>query len=274
MNRQDAKTPRKPGRESHLGGSKSCISGSFDPFVALAARAKLLELSRVLDAHRIALAGDELGVVAFGPERARRFCRLTDGSGVIIPCIAREIAMTGPTNLPDDIAIEELGYLLHRFPAFTAGVEPVDAITLGEVETVSRGAESAHTGTLDNALDVAVSDPKVTVFPVNRVGRPLGAATSSAAAAIPPGGTWTFETTTADDPGVDHVAYPTDSFPPRVDASTVSPSSPTTRAMRAAGRPSRGSRTLARRREGRRAPQRTSAPRRAASQKSWRGERK
>ncbi|XYI02099.1 FxLYD domain-containing protein [Sorangium sp. So ce1128] len=150
-----------------------------------------------------------------GSLRSGRLYRLSDGSGAIIPCIAPgEIAMTASTDLPDAIVIEELGYLKHAFPAFTVDVVPVDAITVSEVETVRKGAGSAYTGTLENGLDVAASDAEVTVFPVNRVGRPLGMATSSAAADIPPGGTWTFETTTVDDPGVDHVAYPTVSVPP------------------------------------------------------------
>lgn len=158
---------------------------------------------------------DQLVTTWGGSLLSGRLYRIDDGSGVMIPCIAPgEIAMTGSTDLPGELMIEELGYLQHRFPAFTVDVVPVDAVTVGEVTTVSRGAGSAYTGTLENRLDVAVSDPKMTVFPVNRVGRPLGMATSSAAADIPPGGTWSFETTPVDDVGVDHVAYPTISIPP------------------------------------------------------------
>ncbi|WP_437494008.1 hypothetical protein WME75_21640 [Sorangium sp. So ce1014] len=62
--------------------------------------------------------------------------------------------MAASTGLSDDIAIEDLGYLRHRFPAFPMDVAPVDAITGSEVETVSRGAGSAYTGTLENGLDV------------------------------------------------------------------------------------------------------------------------
>jgi hypothetical protein len=148
--------------------------------------------------------------------RSRQLYRINDGSGVIISCVAPgEIAMIGSTDLPDDIVLEELGYLKHSFPAHEVDVVPIeDSITLSEVEAVSGGAGSAYTGTLQNRLDVAVSAATVTVFPVNRVGRPLGVATSSAMADIPPGGSWTFETTTVDDVGVDYVAYPTVSFPP------------------------------------------------------------
>lgn len=158
---------------------------------------------------------DQLVTTWGGSLLSGRLYRLDDGPGVMIPCIAPgEIAMTGTTDLPGELVLEELGYLKHRFPAFTVDVVPVDAVTVSEVKTVGRGAGSAYTGTLENRLDVAVSDPKITVFPVNRVGRPLGMATSSAAADVPPGGTWTFETTTVDDVGVDHVVYPTVSTPP------------------------------------------------------------
>ena len=66
-----------------------------------------------------------------------------------------------------------------------------------------------YTGKVTNGLDVAVSAPAVAIFPVNRVGRPLGQATSSAIVDIPPGGSWAFETSAVDDLGVDYLAYPT-----------------------------------------------------------------
>ncbi|WP_437276617.1 FxLYD domain-containing protein [Sorangium sp. So ce375] len=158
---------------------------------------------------------DQLVTTWGGSLLSGRLYRVNDGSGAIIPCIAPgEIAMTGSTDLPDELVIEELGYLTHRFPAFAVDIVPVDAIAVSEVQIVSRAAGGAYTGTLENRLDAAVSDAKVTVFPVNRVGRPLGMATSSAAADIPPGGTWTFETTTVDDLGVDYVVVPTVSIPP------------------------------------------------------------
>ena len=158
---------------------------------------------------------DQLVTTWGGSLLSDRLYRVNDGSGAIIPCIAPgEIAMTGSTDLPDELVIEELGYLTHRFPAFAVDIVPLDAIAVSDVQTVGRAAGSAYTGTLENRLDVAVSDAKVTVFPVNRVGRPLDMATSSAAADIPPGGTWTFETTTVDDLGVDYVVVPTVSIPP------------------------------------------------------------
>jgi hypothetical protein len=141
--------------------------------------------------------------------------QFTDGSGVIIPCIAPgEIAMTATRDLPDDLVIEELDHLQHRFPAFIVdGIVPVEGFTVSELETVATGDGSAYTGTLTSGLDVAVSDPTVSVFPLNRVGRPLGVATSEGASDIPPGGSWAFETTAVVDLGADYVAYPAASIP-------------------------------------------------------------
>jgi hypothetical protein len=73
---------------------------------------------------------------------------------------------------------------------------------------VTAGAGTVYTGTLSNGLDVAVSDPSVTVFSVNRVGRPLGVAIATGTVQIPPGGSWAFETNTVDMPGADQAAYP------------------------------------------------------------------
>ena len=53
----------------------------------------------------------------------------------------------------------------------------------------------------------------VSVFPLNRVGRPLGVATSSATLDVPPGGAWTFETSTVDDPGVAYAAFAAATIP-------------------------------------------------------------
>ncbi|HEY3495946.1 MAG TPA: hypothetical protein VGK73_14710 [Polyangiaceae bacterium] len=65
-----------------------------------------------------------------------------------------------------------------------------------------------------NEFEAELRAPTVMVFPVNRVGRPLGAASSGTGAALPAGGTWSFETSTVDDPGVDAVAFASASLSP------------------------------------------------------------
>jgi hypothetical protein len=139
----------------------------------------------------------------------QHFYRLTDGSDAIAACVGPgDVTMAAVTDLPTDIAIEDVGYVVYRCPYFALDVERIDGLTINHMKsrTVSKG--TAYTGTLINGLDVAVSNPAVTVFPVNRVGRPLGVAIGGGTVEIPPGGSWAFETDTVGAPGVDFVAYP------------------------------------------------------------------
>ena len=139
----------------------------------------------------------------------QHFYRLTDGSGSIAACVGPgEVTMVAVTDFATDVAIEDVAHVVYRSPYFALDVVPIDGLTISQVERVTRGAGAAYTGTLVNGLDVAVSSPSVTVFPVNRVGRPLGIAIASGTVELPPGGRWAFETNTVAALGVDHVAYP------------------------------------------------------------------
>ena len=140
--------------------------------------------------------------------QTRQFYR-TD-SGTIIPCFdPGEIAMSVSTHLPENIVLAQLGALKHAFPAFTVdGIVPVAGLSISDVQIVAAGAGSAYAGSLSNGFDVSVSAPQVTIFPLNRVGRPLGAATSSAATDLPPRSIWSFETSAVAVLGVDYAAYP------------------------------------------------------------------
>lgn len=137
-----------------------------------------------------------------------RLYRLPDGT--ILSCIAPgQTAMSSATGLPSTVVVDELGALTHLFPSFTvADIVPVAGLTLHDVRTIGTGPTS-YAGTLHNGLDQAVSAAKVSVFPVNRVGRPLGVATSGASGDIATGARWSFETGTVDDPGVGYAAFPT-----------------------------------------------------------------
>ena len=143
-----------------------------------------------------------------------RFYQLTDGSGTIIPCLdPGQIAMTGEMGLPEPIAIDQLGSVQHLFPSFNVGVTPVGGLTVTGVQTVASGQGTAYTGTVVNDVGSTLNDPSVAVFPVNRVGRPLGMATASATMTLGPGEAWMFQTDAVDDPGVDQVAYASGSLP-------------------------------------------------------------
>jgi hypothetical protein len=136
---------------------------------------------------------------------SRQFYQLS--SGELIACIdPGQIAMSASTS--ESIAVAELGSLQHAFPAFTVdSIAPVAGLSVRDVKAFATGAGRAYAGTVNNESQLTASMPQITVFPVNRVGRPLGAATSNASTRIAPGGTWAFETDAIDSLGVDFAAF-------------------------------------------------------------------
>jgi hypothetical protein len=142
------------------------------------------------------------------------FYQLTDGSGTVIPCVApQQIVMTGETDLPDTIVIDQLGSVVHLFPSFNVDVVPAGELAATGVQAVSSGGGTTYAGAVANQIGMTASDPGVAVFPVNRVGRPLGMATATTTGDLAAGGTWTFETTAIDDPGVGQIAFASGSVP-------------------------------------------------------------
>jgi hypothetical protein len=128
----------------------------------------------------------------------------------VLNCIdPGEVVMGASPNLPAEVVIGELSALTHRFAAFGVdGIVPLGSFTVSQVKAVANGAASVYQGVFTNTLSLKASAPSMQIFPVNRVGRPLGAATSSATIDVPPGGTWSFETTTVNDVGAGYAAYP------------------------------------------------------------------
>jgi hypothetical protein len=120
--------------------------------------------------------------------------------------------MAALTGFPPDLTLAHLGSLKHNFPAFGVDVSRLDGVSVSKLDVMATMGGSVYGGTFTNGLQVVVSDPTVTVFPVNRVGRPLGVATSSAVMELAPGGTWTFETTSVSDPGAGYAAFPNGSI--------------------------------------------------------------
>jgi hypothetical protein len=129
----------------------------------------------------------------------------------VLNCIdPGDVVMAAYPNLPAEVVIGNLSALTHKFPAFGVdGIVPIGSFTVSQVKTVAMGAARAYQGLFTNTLSVSATatTPSVTIYPVNRVGRPLGAATSSGTTDVPSGGTWSFETTTVTDLGVDYAAY-------------------------------------------------------------------
>ena len=136
--------------------------------------------------------------------------RVTDGSQSVAACIGRgEVGMASITDWSTEVALDGVRHVVYRCPYFALDVEPIDGIEIDELRSVAGNGETAYSGTLVNRLDVPVSNPSVTVFPINRAGRPLGAAVASEAIDVAPGESWRFETSSLDTAGVDQRAFPT-----------------------------------------------------------------
>jgi hypothetical protein len=154
-------------------------------------------------------AGEQSLAAGIGGLRAEHFFRRTDGSGAIVNCVAPgDVAMADVKDLPSDLAIDDLRFLLYRCPYFALDVEPIDGLPIRGLKSVTRNHQTTYTGTLVNLFDRTLSQAAVFVFPVNRVGRPLSVATDSSEAEVEPDGRWAFATAAIDAEGVHALAYP------------------------------------------------------------------
>ncbi|MFL5305994.1 MAG: FxLYD domain-containing protein [Polyangia bacterium] len=138
---------------------------------------------------------------------------LPDGSSTIAACASPgDVTMAQLATMAADVAVADVGQVVYYYSYFALDAVPIDGLAVTQVNSVITGGATSYTGTVLNALDTAVSNPSVTIFPVNRVGRPLGATTVGDATQISPGGSWTFQTDTVDARGVSFAAYPAASF--------------------------------------------------------------
>lgn len=139
----------------------------------------------------------------------QQFYRLIDGSGSIAACVGPgDVTIAAVTDLPAEIAIEDIKTIVYRCPYYALDVVPVAGLGIDDLKRVTEAGGSTYTGTLVNDFDVAVSAPSVAVFPLNRVGRPLGMAIGRSTEEIAPGGSWTFHTDTTEARAADYAAYP------------------------------------------------------------------
>ncbi len=137
------------------------------------------------------------------------FQRLTDGSGTIASCVEPgDVAMAVVRDFPAGFAPGSVAFAVYRTPYFELAVEPIDGLSVSELERVPLSVGYAYTGTFVNGFDVAVTNPSVTVFPVNGVQRPLGAAIANGTLEVPSSGTWMFTTSGVEAAGVSEVAFP------------------------------------------------------------------
>ena len=138
---------------------------------------------------------------------------LPDGSSTIAACASPgDVAMAQIFTMAADVTAAGVSQIVYYYSYFALDAVPVDGLAVSGVTAVRTGGGTSYTGTVVNGLDVTASSPSVTVFPVNRAGRPLGAASSTGTEQIPPAGSWTFQTDVADAQGAGFAAYPAASF--------------------------------------------------------------
>lgn len=143
--------------------------------------------------------------------RVSHFYRLQDDAQQIVGCVGPgHVAMAAVTELPPEVAIDDVGFIVYRCPYFALDVDPIEGLTVRDVKRVTSNTGTVYAGTLVNGFDRTVRNPAVAVFPVNRVSRPLGFATADSDVEVPPGGSWKFETdaVAVDAPGEKWNAYP------------------------------------------------------------------
>jgi len=136
------------------------------------------------------------------------FFRLTDGSSTIAACVAPgEVSMVAIKGLPADLSLQDVGRIDYRLNYWNLDAVPIAGVSIHDVQPVMRGAGVAYTGTFVNGFDVSMDSPSVNVFPINRVGRPLGVAVARRSAELAPGDSWEFDTDSVTETGVDQVAF-------------------------------------------------------------------
>jgi hypothetical protein len=153
---------------------------------------------------------DEQSLAAgIGALLTQGFYELADDASTLAACVGPgDVSMVAVMDLPSDLVVEDVGHAVYRCPYFALDVVPIDGLAIDGVTVVTTGAGTSYAGTLLNSLEVTVSHPSVTVFPVNRVGRPLGMASTSSSVDVHPGESWQFETNRVRERGADQVAYP------------------------------------------------------------------
>jgi len=158
---------------------------------------------------------------------------LPDASTTIAACAAPgDVTMTEIDTMASNISVADVGQVVYYYSYFALDAVLIDGLTVTQVNVVTgnagtndagtsdagtgdagtSNAGTTYTGTVLNGLDQLVTDPSIRIFPLNRVGRPLGVAGGSDSSQVPAGGTWTFQTNTVDTPGVGYAAFPAASF--------------------------------------------------------------
>ena len=139
----------------------------------------------------------------------QHFYHTSDGSDAIAACVGPgDVTMVALTDLPPELAIEDVGYVVYRCPYFALEVAPAAGLSIRGVKSATTREGTTYAVTLFNELDVSVRNPSITVFALNSVGRPLGITTTRATLELASGGSWAFETDAESAPGTLYIAFP------------------------------------------------------------------
>jgi hypothetical protein len=106
---------------------------------------------------------------------------------------------------------------VYYFAHFNPSVIPFDLVPIAplsvtDVSLIETAAGPAFAGKLINGMNLDLESPSVTLFPLNRVGRPLGVARSSSDTSISAGESWDFETDAVSDEGQELAVFPVGSI--------------------------------------------------------------
>ena len=135
---------------------------------------------------------------------------VTDVADTIAGCVAPgEVTMAAITDSSLNVALADVVQVVYGSNYWNLNVVPIPGMLISDVQAVPQSNGVAYSGTLLNGLDMTLDNPAVEVFPVNRVGRPLGVALAGGSVQVPPCGSWPFTTDSVFDPGVGFVAFPT-----------------------------------------------------------------
>jgi hypothetical protein len=137
---------------------------------------------------------------------------LPDGSTTIAACVSvGDIGMAAVDTMAD-IKVADVGQVVYYYSYFALDAVLVDGLTVTTVNPMAGSGGTSYTGTVLNKLTVTASNPTISIFPLNHVGRPLGIATGTDTSQVAPGATWTFQTSTVDMPGEGYAAFPSADF--------------------------------------------------------------
>jgi hypothetical protein len=138
--------------------------------------------------------------------------RGVSGTGSLVRCLGPgQIGMAADTltlnDLTDPTVVASVRYSF-RGLILTDAVSTNDIVVTGVRIVVDSFGENQYTGQMRNDSDVPVSNPSISIFGVNAVGRPLVEAMDIELTTIAPGASWTFTTLSFEESPPGFVAVP------------------------------------------------------------------